>query len=251
MRNEFVITVSVPVCCDNKMDGRKIRSAQLPPRDHIIVYPVLVEYSPVTKAHNGAAGSLGEDKTFCNLSNYRSPSRQERNKARQSQLTSRQITAAIKLNSQTLRGAGSQTEYKVARWQRCLSTKHAQTGKECGKHPNVFARDQVICLQTCTVGNAQKLSHTDTQADRDPVNVNVIGSCRNSPGASEDWCIFNAHVSFSSSSSLLKLTKIVVISVGCLHFELMHRLDRFSVNSLRSSQRAVCVRRCCSEGVKL
>jgi len=55
MSIEFVTTVSLPVHCDNKMDDREFWSAQILPHDHVIVYPVVENYSPVTEELNKTA----------------------------------------------------------------------------------------------------------------------------------------------------------------------------------------------------
>ena len=76
---------------------------------------LLEEHSPVTKAQILSFKVCRERIRQCNLSSYPSPSRWKRNNTGQSQLTSLQITAAIKLNSQTWRGQRAKRNIK---WQR-------------------------------------------------------------------------------------------------------------------------------------
>lgn len=104
--------LALTVYYGKKMDDRKNLASSASPHEIALVYPVLKEYSPVTEEHNGSAGSHGEDK----IVTYQTGPliKVRRNRAWQSQLTSRQITAAIKLNLQTLRGHRAKQNIK---WQ--------------------------------------------------------------------------------------------------------------------------------------
>ena len=53
----LAITVGPSASCVYKTDGRKLLVSLASPLEIRLVYSVLAEYSPVTKAHNGAAGS--------------------------------------------------------------------------------------------------------------------------------------------------------------------------------------------------
>lgn len=84
----------------------------------------------MTKAHNGSAGSHGEDKI---VTYQTGPLKVGRNRTWQSQLTSRQITAAIKLNLQTLRGHGAKQNIKWQGGRNVLSAKQTHTGERMWK----------------------------------------------------------------------------------------------------------------------
>ncbi len=54
-----------PPCILWQQDGWQKNSGQLIlPLEITLVYPVLEEYSPVAKEHNGTTGSHGEDKAL-------------------------------------------------------------------------------------------------------------------------------------------------------------------------------------------
>lgn len=140
----------------------KILASSASPLEIALVYPILKEYSPVTEAHNGSAGSHEEDKTVT----YRTGPlvKVGRNRARQSQLTSRQITAAIKLNLQTLRGHRAKQNIKWQGGRNVYQPNKLIRGRGCGKHLSMFTRDfSNMFAHTYTDGGEPGLDVTYTE----------------------------------------------------------------------------------------